>query len=80
VEHRLELRGLSRGGRAELLVPPADLDALVGAMRVVGDEAKRNRIVPEGLRVARTPTLESEAERVARFIDVQARVSPLHEL
>jgi glycosyltransferase involved in cell wall biosynthesis len=69
------------GGRAALLVPPADLDALVGAvLRVAGDEALRNRIVSEGLRVARTLTLESEAERVARFINVQARVSPPHEL
>jgi len=42
------------------------------------DEALR--ILSEGLRVARTLTLESEAERVARFIDVQARVSPPHEL
>jgi glycosyltransferase involved in cell wall biosynthesis len=64
-----------------LLVPPADLDALVGAvLRVAGDKALRNRIVSEGLRVARTLTLESEAERVARFINVQARVSPPHEL
>jgi hypothetical protein len=31
------------------------------------DEALR--ILSEGLRVARTLTLESEAERVARFID-----------
>jgi Glycosyl transferases group 1 len=42
--------------------------------------ALRNRIVSEGLRVARTLTLESEAGRVPGFIDVQARVSPPHEL
>lgn len=38
------------------------------------------RGLPQGLRVARTLRLESQAERVARFRDVASRVSPPHEL
>jgi glycosyltransferase involved in cell wall biosynthesis len=54
-----------------LLVPPSDLDALVNAvLRVTTNEAVRSSIVSEGLRVARTLTLESEAERVATFIEL----------
>jgi glycosyltransferase involved in cell wall biosynthesis len=62
------------GGRAGLLVQPADLDALVEAVRRISeDELLRAEIAGQALRVARTRTLEYEAERVARFIDPTLR-------
>jgi glycosyltransferase involved in cell wall biosynthesis len=62
------------GGRAGLLVPPAELEALADAvLHVTRDQQLRGRLVAEGLRVARTRTLEHEAARVARFIDRRGR-------
>ncbi len=59
-----------RGGRAGLLVPPADRDALVAAVRrLMDEEPLRRQLAGEAIRVARTRTMEYEAERVARFID-----------
>jgi glycosyltransferase involved in cell wall biosynthesis len=58
------------GGRAGLLVPPADQGALVDAVRRLSEnEALRREIARHAIRVAQTLTLEYEAERVARFID-----------
>jgi hypothetical protein len=57
------------GGRADLLVPPSDLDALVAAMlRLTDDPELGDRLVDPGLRLARDRTLEANASRVARFI------------
>lgn len=57
------------GGRAGLLVPPADLDALVAAILRLADDADvREQLVQHGLRLARECTLEANAARVARFI------------
>jgi glycosyltransferase involved in cell wall biosynthesis len=57
------------GGRAGLLVPPSDLDALVHAIqRAAGDERLRARLIERGLELARTTTIEGEAERVASFL------------
>jgi glycosyltransferase involved in cell wall biosynthesis len=57
------------GGRAGLLVPPSDLDALVAAIvRLQDDPELRDRLVDHGLRLARDRTLEANASRVARFI------------
>jgi glycosyltransferase involved in cell wall biosynthesis len=57
------------GGRAGLLVPPADVDALVRAIRRLSeDEAVRGEIVTSGLSLARELTLERQAAGVARFI------------
>lgn len=57
------------GGRAGLLVPPDDLDALVEAvLRLSDDEALRKSIVARGLALARESTFESQSERVARFL------------
>lgn len=57
------------GGRAGLLVPPADAEALVDAVfRIVDDEALRTRLVERGLELARERTLEKEAARVAAFL------------
>jgi glycosyltransferase involved in cell wall biosynthesis len=63
------VRALLDGGRAGLLVPPSDLEALVGAIqRLADDEALRERLVVHGLELGRSLTLEAQAERVARFI------------
>ena len=57
------------GGRAGLLVPPADLDALVAAIRrISADSELRERLVVSGLEVARELTLETQSQRVAGFI------------
>jgi glycosyltransferase involved in cell wall biosynthesis len=56
-------------GRAGLLVPPDDLDALVAAVRrLVADRPLRSQLVQRGLDLARARTLEAEAARVAAFI------------
>jgi glycosyltransferase involved in cell wall biosynthesis len=56
-------------GRAGLLVPPSDADALIAAvLRLADDEELRNRLVARGLELARERTLEAEAERVASFL------------
>jgi glycosyltransferase involved in cell wall biosynthesis len=59
------------GGRAGLLVPPADRDTVVDAvLRVVDDEELRRRLVERGLDHARDRTLEAQAARVAAFLRV----------
>jgi glycosyltransferase involved in cell wall biosynthesis len=56
-------------GGAGLLVPPADLQALVAAVQLLSDDAElRTRLVGRGLELARDWTLEAEAERVAAFL------------
>jgi glycosyltransferase involved in cell wall biosynthesis len=56
-------------GGAGLLVPPADRDALVEAVRRLGaDGDLRDRLVSRGLELARSATLEVETDRVARFL------------
>ena len=50
-------------GRAGLLVPPDDLEALVAALRrIAADQALRERLVERGLQLARTLTLEVQVE------------------
>ena len=57
------------GGRAGLLVPPDDVDAVVGAVtRLVDDPELRRRLVDTGLVLARSSTFEAESARVADFI------------
>ena len=57
------------GGKAGLLVPPADREAVVeGVLRIADDEGLRRRLVEHGLAHARDRTLEAQAARVARFI------------
>jgi glycosyltransferase involved in cell wall biosynthesis len=61
--------GAVAGGAAGLLVPPANLEALVDAVeRMAADAALRQRLVARGLELARETTFEAEAERVATFI------------
>jgi glycosyltransferase involved in cell wall biosynthesis len=56
-------------GRAGLLVPPADLEALTAAVLKLSDDAElRVRLVARGLELARERTLEAEAGRVATFL------------
>jgi glycosyltransferase involved in cell wall biosynthesis len=58
-------------GRAGLLVPPADRDALVEAVLRITDEADiRRQLVEHGLERARDRTLEAQAARVAAFLRV----------
>ncbi|MCC6223267.1 MAG: glycosyltransferase [Thermoleophilia bacterium] len=60
---------LLEGGTAGLLVPPADPDALVGALLRLSDEpALRDSLVARGLELASRLTFEAEAERVAAFV------------
>jgi glycosyltransferase involved in cell wall biosynthesis len=64
------VRALLDGGRAGLLVPPSDLEALVDAIQVLArDEALRRRLIMRGLELGRSLTLEAQAERVAGFIN-----------
>ena len=56
-------------GRAGLLVPPSDRDALVEAvLRVADDDLLRARLAEHGLEQARDRTLEAQAARVAAFL------------
>jgi glycosyltransferase involved in cell wall biosynthesis len=63
------VRDVLDDGRAGLLVPPADLDALVAAIRRLCSDAElRARLVVRGLELARALTLENQTQRVAGFI------------
>jgi glycosyltransferase involved in cell wall biosynthesis len=56
-------------GAVALLVPPDDVDALVEAiLRLADDPPLRIRLAQAGIELARTRTLDVQAERVARFI------------
>jgi glycosyltransferase involved in cell wall biosynthesis len=58
------------------LVPPADLDALVDAVRsVAADPDLRARLAERGLALAREATLEREVDRVAAFLASGSRRS-----
>ena len=63
------VRAALDGERAGLLVPPRDVQALVRAVLRVSEERDvRHGLITHGLELARTRTLEAEAERVARFL------------
>jgi len=56
-------------GAAGLLVPPDDPGALIAAVRSLADDPQlRRRLAERGLVLASVTTIESESERVARFI------------
>jgi glycosyltransferase involved in cell wall biosynthesis len=55
-------------GRAGLLVPPSDREALVSAIRRLDDPDLRDRLVREGLEIAARHTLDAEADQVAGFL------------
>ena len=68
------------GGRLGLLVPPADLDALVAALvQAIEDAGGRDLRVREGLEAARAWTLDKQAERIARFIKGSAAENPIEQ-
>jgi glycosyltransferase involved in cell wall biosynthesis len=61
--------GLLDGGRAGLLVPPGDRNALATAIgRMIADEELREALISHGLELAQELTLEAQAAQVARFI------------
>ena len=62
------VRELLDDGRAGMLVPPDDVDALVAALRRIVEEEPRRALATRGLEIARELTLERQAERVARFL------------
>jgi glycosyltransferase involved in cell wall biosynthesis len=67
------VRSALAGGEAGLLVPPDDLEALAGGITRLADDANlRARLVADGLRLMRELTLEAQAERVVRFLGVDA--------
>jgi glycosyltransferase involved in cell wall biosynthesis len=57
-------------GRAGLVVPPRDAEALAAAVvRLADDAGLRCRLAERGLALARRMALEDESERVARFLN-----------
>ena len=63
------VRDALAGGSVALLVPPDDVDALVSAVeRITDDAVLRQLNVTRGLELARSMTLEAEAERLVRFL------------
>jgi len=56
-------------GAAGLLVPPANLDALVRGIRQLADDPElQDAFVARGLELVQGLTMEAQADRVARFI------------
>ena len=63
------VRDVLDDGRAGLLIPPADLPALVAAIRRLSSDTElRERLVLRGLELAQELTLETQSQRVAGFI------------
>ncbi len=63
------VRSATEDGRAALLVPPADLDALVAAIEsVVADPALALRLAGAGEEIARRTSLEASAAAAAAFV------------
>jgi glycosyltransferase involved in cell wall biosynthesis len=64
------VRAAMRDGSVALLVPPDNLESLVGAIKRIGaDSDLRRTLVASGLEHARELTLEAQADRVVRFIE-----------
>jgi glycosyltransferase involved in cell wall biosynthesis len=63
------VRAALEDGRAGLLVPPSNAEALAAAvLRLSDDEGLRSSLAARGLELARERTMEAEAERVASFL------------
>jgi glycosyltransferase involved in cell wall biosynthesis len=72
-----EVGGVGRGPErpALMLVPPGDAEAAAAALRRVADDpGLRSQMVRGGLELARRRTLESECERVGRFVGEGGRL------
>jgi glycosyltransferase involved in cell wall biosynthesis len=68
------VRDALAGGSVAVLVPPADLDALVAAVESLVDEAAlRTTLAERGLELARSMTLEAESARLVRFLETTSR-------
>jgi hypothetical protein len=66
---RRRVRPALDGGRAGLLVPPGDLDALVDAVRrLTSDVELRTALLTRGLELVQELTLEAQAARAAQVI------------
>ena len=66
------VRSILDGGSAGLLVPPADARAVAGAITELTRDAElRARLAKRALTVARELTIESQARRVAAFLEDQ---------
>jgi glycosyltransferase involved in cell wall biosynthesis len=56
-------------GDATILIPPGDAGAAIAAVRAISeDDDRREALVQTGLACAREHTIESETDRVARFL------------
>ncbi len=65
------------GGRAGVLIPAGDREALVdGVLRLTDDPGLRERCIERGLMIARRHARDVEADRVARFIAAEGRPDP----
>jgi glycosyltransferase involved in cell wall biosynthesis len=63
------VRTAVEGGRAGVLIPAGDRDALVDAvLRLTDDPQLRDRCIERGLVIGRRHALDVEAARVAEFI------------
>jgi glycosyltransferase involved in cell wall biosynthesis len=63
-------------GAAGLLVPPRDVDSFVRAIIRLSDDAQlRESLVAQGLSIARSMTVDSQAHRIASFIRGDAEAS-----
>jgi glycosyltransferase involved in cell wall biosynthesis len=63
------VRNALEGGRAGVLIPAADRDAIVDAvLRLTDDSQLRDRCIERGLIIGRRHALDVEAARVAEFI------------
>jgi glycosyltransferase involved in cell wall biosynthesis len=71
-----DVGGIREGvGSAAVLVPPGRPDRTAEELARVGEDAElRHLLVERGLELVRSNTLESETERTARFISVEAGV------
>jgi glycosyltransferase involved in cell wall biosynthesis len=70
------IRAVLDGGRAGLLFPPDDRDAVVDAIeQIVSDSTLRRGLVAHGLELGREQTLEAQAARVAAFISGSRKVA-----
>ena len=68
------VRAAMLDGAVALLVPPDDLDSLVGAVRTIALDPKlREQLVISGLEAARQLTIEAQANGVVSFIDAAMR-------
>jgi glycosyltransferase involved in cell wall biosynthesis len=63
------VRDATAGGRAAILVPPDDVEALVAAIeRIPSDRELSSRLAAAGTELARSHSLERSAAAAASFV------------